>query len=91
MGIGDWGYDRQDEYIRKMTSVKRVNTDEEVYFERKDEELSITPDKVVLHPCKIIKILWNIKIRFLFGIIVTAIYGALPVLRGYYMGKEQMH
>ena len=80
-------HDRQDEYIRKMTSIKRVNTDEEVHFERKDEELSKSNDNVVLHPCRIIKILWNIKIRFIFGILVTAIYGALPVLRGYYMGK----
>ena len=29
---------RKEEYIRRMTSIKRVNTDEEVHFEKKDKE-----------------------------------------------------
>ena len=80
-------HDRHDEYIRKMTSIKRVNTDEEVHFERRDEELSKSTDNVVIQPCKIIKIFWNYKITFIFGVIATTLYGVFPVLRGYFMGK----
>ena len=80
-------HDKKDEMIRKMTSIKRVNTDEEVHFERKDEELSKSTDNVVLQPCKIIKMLWTNKTLFIFCVLVTILYGALPVLRGYFMGK----
>ena len=34
---------KKEEYIRKMTSIKRVNTDEEVHFERRDNEISKSP------------------------------------------------
>ena len=80
-------HDRQDEKLRNMTTIKRVNTDEEVHFERRDEELSKSTDNVNLKPCNIIKILWNYKVTFIFGILVTILYGVFPVLRGYFMGK----
>ena len=79
--------ERQDEYIRKMTSIKRVNTDEEVHFERRDEEFSKSTDNVVIKPCRIIKIFWYDKVIFIFSILATILYGVFPVLRGYYMGK----
>ena len=42
-----------DEYIRKMTSIKRTNTDEEVQFERRDNEISKSTDDVNLKCCNI--------------------------------------
>ena len=41
--------------IKKMTTVKRTNTEEEVHFERRDKELSLSTEDVTLQPCKIIK------------------------------------
>ena len=80
-------HNKKDEIIRKMTSIKRVNTNEEVHFERRDEELSLSPDNVKLQFCKIIKIFWLYKFKFIFGILVTIICGALPVIKGYFCGR----
>ena len=80
-------HDRQDENIRKLTTIKRVNTDEEVHFERRDEELSKSTDNVNLKPCNIIKILCNYKVTLFFALLSTTLYGVFPVFRGYYMGK----
>ena len=81
-------HDRKDEMIRKMTSIKKVNTDEEVHFERRDEELSKSTDNVVLNSCNIIKILCEYKCKFIFSLIVTIIYGAIPIFRGFFSGKS---
>ena len=80
-------YNKKDEYIRKMTSMKRVNTNDEVHFERKDEELSLSPDNVKLNFCKILKILMNDKCHFIFALISSIIYGVFPILKGYFLGK----
>ena len=77
---------RKDEYIRKMTSLKRVNT-EEVHFERRDEELSLSSDNVKLKVCKMIKIIMKDKCHFIFALISSIIYGAFPILKGYFLGK----
>ena len=37
---------KKEEYIRKMSIIKRVNTEEEVHFERRDNEISKSPDDV---------------------------------------------
>ena len=80
-------YNKEEEKIRKLTTVKRVNTDEEVHFERKDKEFSLSTDDVTLKCCNIVKILWNFKCMFIFALIATILYGALPVFRGYIAGK----
>ena len=41
-------HNKEEEKIRKLTTVKRVNTDEEVHFERRDKEISKSPDDVSL-------------------------------------------
>ena len=78
---------RKDEYIRKMTSLKRVNTEEEVHFERRDEELSLSPDNVKLNVCKMIKIIMKDKCHFIFALISSILYGVFPILKGYFLGK----
>ena len=45
----------EQEMKEKKSSLKRRNTDEEVQFERKDDEIFIEQDKVKLRPCKIFK------------------------------------
>ena len=80
-------HNKKDEYIRKMSSLKKVNTDEEVHFDRRDEELSISTDNVRLQVCKIFKILWKYRCTVIFGFLFTIIYGALPVAKGYFSGE----
>ena len=70
-----------------MTSIKRVNTNEEIHFERRDEELSLSTDNVKLQFCKITKIFWLYKYKFIFGILATIICGVLPVIKGYFCGR----
>ena len=78
---------KKEEYIRKMTSIKRVNTDEEVHFERRDNEISKSPDDVSLSFCSIMKDLWNYKLYSIFALISLIIYGVFPPFRGLYQGK----
>ena len=80
-------HNKEDETIRKMTTIKRVNTDEEVHFERKDEEYSLSPDNVKLKFCNITKIFWIYKIKFILGILFTILVGVLPIIKGYFSGK----
>ena len=49
---------KEEEKIRQLTTVKRVDTDEEVHFERRDKELSKSTDDVTLKCCNIIKMLY---------------------------------
>jgi ABC-type multidrug transport system fused ATPase/permease subunit len=79
---------KEEELIRRISSLKRVNTDEEVHFERRDEELSKSTDNVVLNSCNIIKILCEYKCKFISGLIATIIYGAIPIVRGFFSGKS---
>ena len=73
-----------------MASIKRVNTNEEVHFERRDEELSLSTDNVKLQFCKITKIFWLYKYKFIFGILATIICGVLPVIKGYFYGRGKV-
>ena len=78
---------KKEEYIRKMTSIKRINTEDEVHFERRDNEISKSPDDVSLNFCTIIKELWNYKFDFVFTIISLIILGIIPPFFGFYNGK----
>ena len=80
-------YNKEEEKIRKLTTVKSRNTDEEVHFERRDKEFTLSTDDVNLKCCNIVKILWNYKCTFIFGLLAAIIYGAFPVFRGYIAGK----
>ena len=80
-------HNKEEEKIRKLTSEKRVNTDEEIHFERRDKELSKSTDDVNLKCCNIIKILWNYKWMSIFSLIATILYGVFPTFRGYIAGR----
>ena len=78
---------KQEEYVRKMTSIKRVNTEEEVHFERRDNEISKSPDDISLNCCSIIKDLFAFKLDFILGVISLIIIGVFPPLSGFFRGK----
>ena len=80
-------HNRKDEYIKKMTSIKRVNTDEEVQFERRDQEISKSPDDVHIGLCTILRDIWNFKVDFIIGCISAIIYGVSFPFTGYILGK----
>ena len=68
-------------------SLKRKNTDEEVQFTKKEEEIYIEEDTVKINPCRIIKELTKEHCcRLIFAIIGAALVGSLPPLNGLTMG-----
>jgi ABC-type multidrug transport system fused ATPase/permease subunit len=77
---------KKEEYLRKISSIKRINTEEEVHFERRDNEISKSPDDVKLKSCNIIKELWTNKCDFIFALLSTLIYGIIIPFNGYIKG-----
>ena len=80
-------HNKEEEYVRKGGYIKRVNTEEEVHFERRDNEISKSPDDIPFSLCKFIKDLWNFKFYFILGLISLIIYGILPPVSGLYLGN----
>ena len=80
-------HNKEEEYVRKGGYIKRVNTKEEVHFERRDNEISKSPDDIPFSLCKFIKDLWNFKFYFILGLISLIIYGILPPVSGLYLGN----
>ena len=70
-----------------MTSMKRTNTDEEIHFERRDEELSLSPENVEIKLSKVFKTFWIYKFKVIFSVLFTIAYGALSVIRAFFSGK----
>ena len=79
----------KEEIIKKMTTVKRTNTEEEVHFERRDKELSLSTEDVTLQPCKIIKILLAYKFFFLGSLIIYDSLWSLSCNKRIFHGKKQ--
>ena len=61
-----------------MTSIKRVKTEEEVHFERRDNEISKSPNDVSLSFCSILKDLFTFKCYFIACVIACALVGIIP-------------
>ena len=78
---------KEEEYIRKMSSIKRVNTDEEVHFERRDKEISKSPDDISLGFCTIIRDLLYFKFDFILSLIAAIALGVLSPFQGFIIGK----
>ena len=75
----------EQEMKEKKSSLKRRNTDEEVQFERKDDEIFIEQDKVKLRPCKIFKELREEKLTLFLAIFGAAIIGIITPINGLFM------
>ena len=80
-------YNKQDEYIRKITSIKRVNTDEEVHFENKVKELYKSPDNISLKIGNIIKEFLTNKLDFILAFLSCIILGFLVPFKGWIIAK----
>ena len=80
-------HNKKEEYIRKMTSVKRTNTDEEVHFENRINEISKSPDDVKVGFCILLKDLWKFKVDFIIACIAALALGIFQPFNGYYIGK----
>ena len=76
------------EIREKKSSLKRRNTDEEVQFQKKDNEIYIEQDTVKVNPCRIVREI----MREHCGVLVLAIIGAAGVgasqpINGFVMAK----
>ena len=78
---------KKEEYIRKMTSTKRANTDEEVQFENREKEISKSPDDVKVGLCTLLKDLWKFKLDFIMACIAALALGVFQPFNGFIMGE----
>ena len=77
----------QEEYIRRLTSEKRVNTDEEVHFENRENEISKSPDDISLNCCDILKEFCTYKCDLFFVIICAILLGPFSPFKGIIIGE----
>ena len=77
----------EQEMKNKKSSLKRRNTDEEVHFEKKEEEIYIDQDKVKVQPCKIFKELRNEKMTIFLAMLGATIIGVSTPINGLIMAK----
>ena len=78
---------KHEEYIKKNTTIKRSNTEEEVHFERRDNEISKSPDDVSIGFCTIMKDLWMYKLDFIIACLSAIILGVVQPFKGFINGK----
>ena len=71
----------------KKSSFKRRNTDEEVQFQKKDDEIYIEQDKVKIRPCKLFGELRDEKITLILAVFGAAIIGVITPINGLIMAK----
>ena len=75
----------------KKSSLKRRNTDEEVQFQRKEEEIFIEEEKIKVNPCRILKEVTNQHCCVLiFAIIGSAGVGFSQPINGMVMAKAMV-
>ena len=75
----------EQEMKNKKSSLKRRNTEEEVQFQKKDDEIYIDQEKVKLRPCKIFKELREEKCTLFWAILGAAIIGIITPINGLFM------
>ena len=77
--------------IKKKSSNKRINTDEEVQFEKKEEEIYNKEDKVKFNPCRIIKeVTKEHCLILIFAIIGAGLVGCSQPFNGLIMAKAMI-
>ena len=78
---------KQEEIIRKKTSIKRRNTDEEVQFEHKDKEISLKESDIPVRPCNVFRELSDFKLDIGLACLGATILGCLSPVNGLIMAK----
>ena len=76
-----------EEIERKKTSIKRRNTDEEVHFERRDNEIALSEKDVSVRPCLILAELCDYKVDLVLACLGACILGCLSPVNGFIMAK----
>ena len=76
-----------EEIERKKTSIKRRNTDEEVHFEHKENEISLKEKDVSVRVCNIFRELSDHKVDMALACLGAAILGSLSPVNGLIMAK----
>ena len=71
-----------EEMERRKSSIQRKNTEDELHFEDKEDEIYIKEDTVKLQPCRIFAELKDYKIYMIFGTLGAAIVGFLQPITG---------
>ena len=78
----------KEEMIRRKSSIKRRNTEDEVQFERKDEEIYTEEEKITVNPCRILtQVVQKHCVVLTLAIIGAAGVGALSPINGFLMAK----
>ena len=78
---------KKEEIIRKKTSIKRRNTEEEVQFVHKDNEISLKEDDIKVRPCNVFKELSDFKLDIAIACFGAAVLGCLSPINGFIMSK----
>ena len=73
--------------IRKKTSIKRRNTEEEVQFEEKDKEISLSEADIKVSPCNVFRELSDFKLDIALACLGAAVLGCLSPINGLIMSK----
>ena len=76
-----------EEIERKKSSIKRRNTEEEVHFERRDNEIAISEKDVKIRPCEILGELCDYKTDLILACLGAVILGCLSPINGLIMAK----
>ena len=77
--------------MKKKSSLKRRNTDEEVQFQKKEDEIFIEEEKVKLNPCRILKeVRREHCVVLIFAIIGSALVGSGMPVNGMLMAKSMI-
>jgi len=73
---------------RKKTIVKNIRTFDQVHFEKKEKEISLSPDDIHLSFFTLIKDLWlNYRLNFIFACLAAIAFGVFPCFNGFIKGK----
>ena len=78
---------KKEEIIRKKTSIKRRNTEEEVQFVHKDNEISLKEEDIKVRPCNVFKELSDFKLDIGIACFGAAVLGCLSPINGFIMSK----
>ena len=78
---------KKEEILRKKTSIKRRNTEEEVHFEKKENEISLSEKDVKFRMCNIFRELNDYKLDIGLACLGAAILGCLSPVNGFIMAK----
>ena len=78
---------KKEEIIRKKTSIKRRNTEEEVQFVEKDKEISLKEEDIKVNVCNVFRELSDFKLDIALACLGAIILGCLSPVNGLIMSK----